>query len=130
MCYTPSVRETAVRVPATSKASAATVTVREDGSVYKDGTLVGYVSKGAYTYSPKAAGHSGRIARYHTEVAEWVALTVKDAEKPTYEQYPYKGGVFPSHYRKNTRKAALAYLVAVSEGVPQGDARYFYWEKN
>lgn len=32
---------------------------------------IGNVRKGEHTYSPRAAGHGGRIARYHTQVTHW-----------------------------------------------------------
>jgi hypothetical protein len=124
-----------INVPASTKGPAALVHVTDDGRVYLDdgandpGRFLGQISgDGSYAYSPPAAGHSGRIARYHTSVREWEALTPDEIGKPSYDQHPYRGGVFPAHYRKNTRKAALAYLLAVDAGADAPS--YFTWVRS
>lgn len=109
---------TTIRVPGTTKAGAATVTVSTEGKVTMEGREIGTIGRGSYTYSPRAAGHGGRIARFHTSVGEWTARTTEGRE--------YRGGIYPSHHRKNTRKAALAFLVAAAAGA-EGPG-YFYWE--
>ena len=109
-----------VVVPATSLTEATTVEVDANGRVTHHGEVIGTVWKGEYSYSPKAAGHSGRIVRYHASVDEWCAMGPEKG-------YTYTGGTFPSHYRKNTRKAALAYLVALAAGDDR--AAYFTWER-
>lgn len=40
-------------------------------NVLLDGVHIGIVKKSHYTYSPKAAGFGGRIARYHHQVSCW-----------------------------------------------------------
>lgn len=77
-----------------------------------DGTTIGYLRKGSYTYSPPT--HKGsRIARYHRKIPEWQA-------DPT-ERYglAYRGG------REEPRKRALAYLIAVHAGVEHPHSIYF-----
>lgn len=108
---------TTIRVPETTKAAGATVEVSTEGLVTMEGREIGTIGRGSYRYSPTAAGHGGRIARYHSEVGEWTARTPEGVE--------YRGGIYPSHYRKNTRKAALAFLVAAAAGA-EGPG-YFYW---
>lgn len=39
--------------------------------VFLNDTHIGNVRKGEHTYSPRAAGHNGRIARYHRQVPHW-----------------------------------------------------------
>jgi hypothetical protein len=113
-----------IEVPATTKGEAATVHLYDNGTVFlEDGTFLGAVSKGSYSYSPTAAGHGGRIVRYHTQVDEWQATL-----PGSFGNTDYRGGTYPSHYRKNTRKAALAYLLAVHAGENASEAGYFYWE--
>lgn len=114
---------TTIKVPATSKAPAAVVELALDGGVTLDGELIGTLTQGEYTYSPRAAGHSGRIARFHQSMPEWGAEAIGGG-------YKFNGGIYPSHYRKNTRKAALAFLVAVASGVPAGEAGYFTWSRS
>ncbi len=110
---------TRVTVPATNRADAVTVEVDANGQVTFDGDPIGTVWKGEYSYSPKAAGHS-RVVRYHASVDEWCATGPEKG-------YTYTGGTFPSHYRKNTRKAALAYLVALALGAD--NPAYFTWKR-
>jgi hypothetical protein len=82
-----------------------------------DGRVLGTIDKGEYTYAPRAAGFQGKVVRYSTGVTDWRATAPDGAE--------YRGGVFPSHYRKNSRKAAIAFLVAHDAG--DTSARYFTW---
>lgn len=118
---------TRIRVPATDRGPAAYVELAADGTVTnEEGRVLGTVGRGSYRYSPPAAGHSGRIARFHMEVGEW---TARAPDGRTYE-----GGIFPGHYRKNTRKAALAFLVAADANPPGRivgnlHPEYFYWAR-
>lgn len=125
---------THVKVPATTKGPAADVLVGADGSVTWDDRLIGYVFKGSYSVSPKAAGHGGRIVRYHAENDEWAAVLPNSAEhhmasKGFTEGADFRGGDWKQSRRKNSRKAACAFLVAVASGVTKLDAEYFYWER-
>lgn len=91
------------------------------GEVRYQGVLYGVVAQGSYSYAPKAAGHGGKVIRFSAEVGEWQAFNPEDLAKPSHERYGYRGGVFPSHYRKNTRQAAIAALLT-------GDS-YFTWAR-
>jgi len=95
----------------------------ETGEVFvpsQGGIRIGVVHKGEYTSSPKAAGHGGRVVRYHSTGDEWRSTPERDLDKPSYQQYgTYRGSIFPSHYRKNTRQAAIAALLT--------DDHYFTW---
>ena len=114
-----------LQVPASNLAPAATVELDTDGRVSLDDVLIGVVWKrSASTWRP-AAGHAGRIGT-SGEAADWRALTVEESKLPSQEQLPYSGDVFRDA-RKNTRKAAIVYLLARHAGAGWSDARYFQW---
>ena len=116
-------------VPATDLAPAVSVELdTESGAVSLDGSPIGVVWQGEASAWVAVAGHRGRIGNSVT-VADWRALTVEEQALPRNEQRAYSGDVFRAHQRKNTRKAALAYLVARAAGASWSDARYFHWAR-
>jgi hypothetical protein len=101
-----------------------TVQLDSEGYISLDGTRIGRIGKGSYRYSPPT--HKGsRIARYHSDVSEWQAVAL-DNTKGMPVGREYKGGVYGDK-RKNTRRAAIAYVIAVHGGVSPENARYFTW---
>jgi hypothetical protein len=121
-------------VPATTKSAAAVVNVTSDGRAYlEDGTFLGTVFKGEYTVNHNAAGHSGRVLRFSLDHAEWAALlpnkTMNAVEQGGFShRADFRGGDWKQSRRKNSRKAALAFLLAVHGGEDAGRAEYFYWQ--
>lgn len=119
-------------IPATTKGPATTIEI-EDGEVRLDGEVIGYVFKGEYHVSPKAAGHN-RVVRYHASHDEWAALLPGSTERAIAEighsvSADFRGGDWKSSRKKNSRKAACAFLVAVASGTPVHEAEYFFWER-
>lgn len=124
-------RRKPVKLPGTNKSEPTTVYVgpytdhgyEESADVYSDaqgGVFLGTLIKGEYTYSPKAAGFGGRIARYHKSVSEWQAQAANSTQ-----HRKYRGGNYPG---RNTRQCALIYLVLSMNLVEH--PHYFYVERN
>jgi hypothetical protein len=117
----------ALKIPATSVADAAVVEYDvQSGEAFLDGASIGYAWKGTTSVFVAAAGHRGRIGN-SSELADWRALTPAEKLLPQHEQHPFTGDTFRAYARKNSRKAALAYLLARAAGVGSSDARYFTW---
>lgn len=66
-----------------------------------EGKDIGRVYKDSYTYSPPAAGHRGRIARYHTSVSSWSSETRIERRNFRHSQ---------------TRRQALVHLIRAHRG--------------
>lgn len=110
-----------VRVPATNHTPATTVEYDpETGTVLHDGVDIGRACKGTYSYAPKAAGHGGRIVRFHKSCPEWQA-------RSRVHSHIYRGN---EHWGKNTRKAAIAFLLAAAAGASSPDHIIYRENKN
>lgn len=84
------------------------VQIDEDGRVRHAGTPIGWVRKGTRTYSPPT--HRGsRIVRYHKRIDEWQACT-----EPGRYHLEFRGR---GMYGRDTRRAAIAYLIARANGI-------------
>ena len=94
--------------------------------VYAGGVLIGRLRQTEYTYSPRAAGHSGRVARFHRSVKTWHAEALDTSGRVVAK---WKGKEVKPDPRMHTRQAALAFLLLAARSPDPLDVDPFEWVK-
>lgn len=92
--------------------------------VYASGILIGRIRQTHYTYSPRAAGFGGRIARYHREVKTWHAESLDSMGRPV---ALWRGKQDKGDPRMHSRQAALAFLLLAARSPAPAVADPFRW---
>lgn len=113
-----------VTVPAVRDAFEQTVVQYDSdtGRVYLDDTFIGTISKGSNTV--RVGGNARRgSAHYFAGVTAWQAWLPEHA--PHSHRHDFDGDHYPAHYKRNSRRGAIAFLLTAHLG-EKADA-YFSW---